>query len=279
MKKLRYLFEAALLWIAFTLFRALPSETASNAGGWIGRTIGPRLAASRKAYNNLIQALPGHSEEEYQSYIHDMWDNLGRVMGEYPHLPKIIQNAEIIGEEHLQSLPDSFVLIGAHAANWELLPYYFNVRAKLPVTAIYREPNNPYVARILERARNAGNAGTYTPKSTSGTRTLVKTLQDNEPICILIDQKYNQGIEAQFFGRPAMTSQSFAQLARKYDAPILPVWIERVDGTKFRIVINPPFKVDGRSDEEIVALAHASLEAHILKYPGQWLWLHRRWVA
>lgn len=279
MKNLRYLMEAVLLWIAFLVFRALPYETASNAGGWIGRTIGPRLAASRKAYNNLVQALPDRRDEDYETYVRDMWDNLGRVIAEYPHLKDIVAKAEIVGEEHLKSLPNSFVILGGHLANWELLPFYLNTRAGLPVTAIYREPNNPYVAKLLENARNAGNAGIYTPKSTAGTRTLVKALQEEGRVCIIFDQKYNQGIKADFFGRPAMTSAAFAQLARKYDCPILPVWTERVNGTHFRLVIEPPFTVDGRSDEELIALVHSRLEAHILKNPGQWLWLHRRWIA
>ncbi len=279
MKKLRYMLEAAFLGFAFLIFNALPYTCASNVGGWIGRTIGPRLGASRKAYNNLTQAFPGRSGEEYQAYIRAMWDNLGRVIAEYPHLTDIVNDAEIIGEHYIKTLPESFVVLAAHNANWEVLPFYMNNRSGLPAMTIYREPNNPYVALILDKARNAGNKGFYTPKSTTGARTLVKTLQDNGRVCILFDQKYNQGIEAKFFGRSAMTSPSFAQLARKFDRPILPIWIERVKGAKLRIVIEEPFEVGNRSDEEMVDYAHSLLEAHIRKNPGQWLWLHRRWIT
>lgn len=279
MKKIRYLFEAALLGLAFLFFQALPYKTASNIGGWIGRTIGPRLAASRKAYNNLSQALPGKTDQEYQTYIRDMWDNLGRVIAEYPHLSAIIGDAQIVGEQHLKDLPDSFIVIGGHLANWELLPFFFNERTDFPMTAIYREPNNPYVAALLARARNATEKGRYTRKSKAGSRDLIKTLKDGGRLGILIDQKFNQGIKADFFGRPAMTSPSFVHLARKYTCPILPFWVERVNGASFRLVIEPPFTVGDKDDEEIIALAHASLESHILKNPGQWLWLHRRWIT
>lgn len=279
MKKIRYMIEAAFLWIAFVIFKALPAETASNAGGWIGRNVGTRLAASRKAYKNLERALPGKTESEYNAIVCDMWDNLGRVIAEYPHLPEIVMKADIVGEDHVKNLPDSFIVIGGHVANWELLPFYFNHRADLPMTGLYREPNNPYVAAILERARNATGKGSYARKSTAGSRALIKTLQDGGRLGILIDQKYNQGIQADFFGLPAMTSASFAQLARKYDCPLVPLWVERVKGTQFRLTIDEPYKVDGRSDEDIVALAHEALESHILKNPGQWLWLHRRWIT
>lgn len=279
MKKIRYMIEAAFLWIAFIIFKSLPAVTASNVGGWIGRNVGTRLAASRKAFKNLERALPGRTPEEYNNIVRDMWDNLGRVIAEYPHLPEIVMKAEIVGEENLKGIPESFITIGAHAGNWELLPFYFNHRAELPITGLYREPNNPYVAAILERARNATGKGSYARKSKAGSRALIKTLQDGGRLGILIDQKYNQGIRADFFGHPAMTSASFAQLARKYNCPIVPLWVERVENTQFRLTIDAPIIVGERSDEEIVDLAHAALEAHILKNPGQWLWLHRRWIT
>jgi len=279
MKRIGYFLEGIGLWIALLVFRCLPYRTASNFGGWIGRTIGPRLAASRKAYNNLAQALPGKPQADYDGYVRDMWDNLGRVIAEYPHLLKMIEAAEIVGEDHIQSLPESFVIIGGHLANWELLPFYFNYRLNKPITGIYRAPNNPYSEKLLDRCRNPENKGLYAPKSTGGSRTIIKTLQEGGRVGILIDQKYNQGLKADFFGRPAMTSPSFVQLARKYDCPIVPLWIERIDGAKCRLVIEPPFKVDNRSDDDMIAYAHSLLERHILKNPGQWLWLHRRWIT
>ena len=278
MKNIRYFAEASILWLAFLIFRALPYRKASDLGGWIGRSIGPKLAASRKAYKNIAAALPGKTEDEYKFIVRDMWNNLGRVIAEYPHLREIIQDVKVVGMEHLESMPDSFVILGAHNANWELMPFFFNYRANLPVTAIYRAPNNPYSEKLLDQCRNPEDRGVYTPKSSSGSRQLVKTLHQDGRIVILFDQKYNQGIEATFFGRPAMTSTSFSQLARKYDCPILPVWVER-DGHDFTIVIDKPFMIGERTDAEMVEYGHRILEAQILKNPGQWLWLHRRWIT
>ena len=106
---------------------------------------------------------------------------------------------------------------------------------------------------------------------------MVKTMQDERPVIIFFDQKYNQGIPSDFFGRPAMTSTAFVQLARKFDCPVLPIWMERLDGAHFRVHIEPAFSVDGMSDEDVVAKAHRLLEDQIKRRPEQWLWLHRRW--
>lgn len=279
MERVKNLLEAFVLWLAFSFFRMMPPETASATGGWIGRTIGPRLAASRKALKNIKNAFPDLPDSDCQKIVLDMWDNLGRVIAEYPHLKEIaLTRTEIINESLLDSIRnDSSVLITGHLANWEIFAFLFNHRLDMPVSCVYREPNNPYAARLLERCRLLKETGRYIPKSKSGTRDLVETLKDGGRVGILIDQKYNQGIPVNFFGRPAMTSAAFSKLAEKFDCPILPVQTQRLNGCRFRITIHPPFKTNGRSDEDVILQAHRMLESWIRERPGLWLWLHRRW--
>jgi KDO2-lipid IV(A) lauroyltransferase len=280
MKTLRYMAEAALLWASFFVFRMMGADTASSVGGWIGRTVGPRLAASRKAVTNLQNAFPDTSLKEAHDITTDMWKNLGQIIAEYPHLKDIILNkCEVVGEEHLHAIgkDNPCIIIGAHIANWELLPFYFNYKIDWPVSGIYRAPNNPFVEKLLDQCRNPENRGNYIAKSHKGAREIVGTLRKGERLAVLIDQKYNQGIPVEFFGRPAMTSPSFAQLAGRYDCPILPFQVERLDGCNFRLTIHPPFRAEGRNDEDVLLKAHALLEDWIAQKPGQWLWLHRRW--
>lgn len=279
MKHFRYLLEGAILWLAFFVFGALGVEKASACGGWIGRTIGPRLGASKKAFINIQNSFPDLSEDEHRKTLRDMWDNLGRVMAEYPHLKYIIQNnVEITGEENLRPLKDGpLMIIGGHLANWELFPFVFNYRTDVPMAVLYREPNNPYTAYLLEKVRNPEGRGTYIPKSSQGVRDMVSVLKNGKWLGQLIDQKYNRGIAAEFFGRPAMTSTAFAQLAQKFDCPILPYRAVRTNGPYFKIYLYPPIHVNGRSEEDVVRQVHTMLEDWIKERPGQWLWLHRRW--
>lgn len=279
MKQLRYIAEAALVWLCFLVFRMMPYKKASDCGGWIGRTVGPRLAASRKALKNLQAAFPELDQHDYDHILIDMWDNLGRVFAEYPHLKDIIDNVDVTGLENFDKLPidKTFVALSGHIGNWELAHFFFNYRTGRPVTTIYRAPNNPYVEKLLEQCREGEGLGDYVPKSTSGTRSMVKTMQEEKPVIIFFDQKYNQGIPSNFFGRPAMTSTAFVQLARKFNCPVVPIWMERVKGASFKVRIQEPFSVEGLSDEEVLTKAHRLLEHQIRNRPGQWLWLHRRW--
>ena len=69
--------------------RALPIDAASALGGALARRIGPWLGISKRARHNLTAALPELSAAEIERVVRGMWDNLGRVAAEYPHLRRI----------------------------------------------------------------------------------------------------------------------------------------------------------------------------------------------
>ncbi|HPF78132.1 MAG TPA: lipid A biosynthesis acyltransferase [Alphaproteobacteria bacterium] len=279
MKKIRYFLEALLLAFLMGLSKVLPVQNASDFGGWIGRTIGPKLAASRKAYNNIKMAMPGTSDDQAKVIVRDMWDNLGRVMMEYPHLRHIAKDrTEIIGADIIEKYKDKPVIIfAAHLGNWELPPPAMLLQKNIAASPIYRPPNNPISDKMLQNARTLGGLIQTIPKSKTGTRHIVKALQNNQHIGILIDQKYNEGVAVNFFDHPAMTSPAFVQLAQKFDCPLIPMRMERLTGASFRITVFPPLDIKHKSVEDVIAESHHMLEEWIKKQPGQWLWLHRRW--
>lgn len=286
MKKIRYAAEAVLLHLLFVLFGVMPVDMASACGGWAGRTVGPRMAASRKALNNLRAALPGKTETEYVQIVRGMWDNLGRVIAEYPHLAKIgrerteIRDNGILNAIGNDGLPAVFIT--GHLANWEACAAALLEQAEVALDLIYREPNNPGAAKLLDRARTMGGRLATIPKSRSSVRAMVHAMQQGRKIGMLIDQKYNEGIPVPFFGRPAMTSPAFVQLCQKFKCPLIPGRIERTGGAHFRMTACEPLKLFDDSGaalpaETVIAAAHALFESWIAERPEQWLWLHRRW--
>ena len=79
-----------------------------------------------------------------------------------------------------------------------------------------------------------------------------------------------------------MTAPALAQLALKYDCPVLPGRVERVGGAHFRMVIEPPLVLPRSGDRQadtraLMAAVNRQLERWIAARPEQWLWLHRRW--
>ncbi len=286
MKKLRYLVEALGLYILMFLLGIMPLDWASALGGWVGRSLGPRMAASRKAIHNMREAMPDLPEGDYKKMVSGMWDNLGRVMAEYPHLKKIgkervkIKNAEIV--EQLFDNDKACMMISAHMSNWEICSTSMLAQYNKHIDVTYRAPNNPWADRILTQARSLGDEIRAHSKSRKGGQSLIKSMKEGRYIGMLIDQKYNEGVAVSFFGKPAMTNPVFVQLCQKYNYPLIPIQAERIKGANFTMTIHKPLELFDSSGkalpvEEIIAEAHNIMEHWIRGRPEQWLWLHRRW--
>ena len=94
----------------------------------------------------------------------------------------------------------------------------------------------------------------------------------------MIDQRVSEGILTDFFNQKALTTTIPAQLVKKFNIPIIPVYIERIKEVNFKITIHKPiyFSQD-LSIENITGELNQVLEKMILKKPGDWIWSHNRW--
>jgi Kdo2-lipid IVA lauroyltransferase/acyltransferase len=278
--------EAAGLLAIMTLFGLLPVDRASAIGGWIGRTIGPRLGISPRALRNLRRAMPANSEAENRRIVHGMWDNLGRSVAELPHLEAISavgsERVEIVNGEHAAALREAgqpVILFGGHFANWEVGSSTIHRLLGPSLLSVFRASNNPWADRVLRRRMTARRA---VAKGADGGRDVLRHLRRGGHIGMLVDQKMNDGIAVPFFGHDAMTAPAIARLALRFNCPIVPVRIERLNGTRFRFTVLPPLTLNDTRDtadnvRTTLARITAVIEEWIVARPEQWLWLHRRW--
>jgi KDO2-lipid IV(A) lauroyltransferase len=279
--------EASFFWLGTAFLRLLPVDWASALGGAVARFLGPRLAVNERALANLRLVFPELSAERHREIAVAMWDNLGRVAAEYALLDRITDPAagrvELVGTERIRSLGSggrAGILISAHLGNWEILPV-MAARLGLEMTGVAREPNNPLVRPLLRRRRGVAG-GRLVNKGSEGARQAISVLRADGLLAFLADQKMNDGIAVPLFGHDAMTPAAPAQLALRFDCPVVPVRVERLEGARFRIVCDAPLEV-GRTGDRVAdtrALMrryHERLEAWIRERPAQWLWLHRRW--
>lgn len=273
-------------YLIYGLFAMMPVDMASNVGGWLLRTIGPKVGQTKKARNNLLRAFPEKSPEEIETIIADMWENLGRSAAEIPHLHKMEPGGpriEIVGVEHgLASRDDGKpgLFFTGHIGNWEVSMCIATV-LKMDMMSVYRAPDNPWVDDLFMRARKTFR-GQLVRKGPDGARKLTRCMKDGGHACMLVDQKMSDGIPVPFFGRDAMTAPALAQFAVKYDAPIVPVRVERLDGARFRMTFYPALEVEktGNRHADVATImkdVNATLESWIRERPAQWLWLHKRW--
>ena len=280
-RKLRYALEGALILLALLFFRLLPLDFASALAGRLARCFGPFSRAHRTARDNLTQAMPELSHEQRKKVLADMWDNLGRVIGEYPHLnrPVMTRRITIEGREHLDRVRDSgqaAIFISGHFANWEVIPLTAAIYG-LPLEVIYREANNPVAEWIIRRVRGSFTQKMF-GKGRAGMVQAIRALKEGHCLALLIDQKQNDGSAVAFFGRNAMTNTAAVQLSIKYDVPLLAARAVRTDGVHFHMLLEPPATYDSSADPvEVMENINRLFEKWIREHPAQWFWVHRRW--
>jgi KDO2-lipid IV(A) lauroyltransferase len=277
-------------WVAAVGMRAvavLPLDRASALGGALARWIGPHLGISKRARLNLEAALPELDSAQVNAIVRGMWDNLGRVAFEYPHLRRIRVFAgdgrvEVHGVENLEralAAKRRVVMFSGHLGNWEIAALAAG-QFGLDIAQVYRAANNPLIDRMLARLR--GNLGELIPKGAIASRRAIAALRRGGHLSLLADQKLNDGIAVSFFGRNAMTAPALAMLALRFDCDVLPVRVERVSGARFRLTVYPKLALPDNGDRDADTLAlmtsvNRTLETWIRERPEQWFWLHRRW--
>ena len=287
-KSLRYAMEGVAVTALFGIFRIMPLPFASWLTGMLAGLLGPLLPLHARARHNMMRAMPEMSADEVTRTLRRMWRHLGRVAGEYPHLAKfrafdVGMRIEVVGKENLAAAKQAGrgMFFTGHIGNWEVsgLPL---IQYGIPISFVYRAPNNPIVDRLIRNARGRGITENAIAKGAAGAREMVRQVREGGYTAMLVDQKMNDGIAVPFFGRDAMTAPALAQLARKYDLPVWPVRTERLEGCRFRVTIYPrldlPRSGDAAADvTETMRRVNDMLEDWIRERPWEWLWPHNRW--
>lgn len=286
MKQLRYILEAILLYAFWGLCKIMPAAWASNMGGFLGRVIGPMFLGNDKILKNLAIALPDLSDNEKNKIVRGAWDNMGRVMAEYPHIKHIGQSrVDIVVDktsERLVKSGDAIIFITIHSSNWEVSPaallYYFD----RPVHPTLRTPNNPYSAALLDFSRRFDSRIDTIAKSRASGRAMMQKMKEKETLGILIDQKLNEGVNIPFFGHDAKTTTIYASLAQKYKAPVIPVSSKRLGAARYEVTVHAPLQITDETGEnlpieDIAKNTHMMIENWIKDTPQEWMWMHRRW--
>ncbi len=285
--------QAVPLYALYGLMRVLPLDAASGLGGWVGRTIGPRLGASRRADANLRLVMPELSQAGREDVIRGMWDNLGRVIAEFPHLGQLRRSegrrprrVQVEGIEHFLAARDGgrgVVMAIGHFGNWEV-GAAVAANHGVPFTAIARPPKNPLVGWLLHRIRSSvGTILLEKRMEGSDAKRALSVLRAGGVLGMMVDQRYNGGLKVPFMGHDAMTSPGAVAMAYHLGCDVIPVRIERQAGARYRAVFEPPLAMprsgDRKADIEAATIAlNEVVEGWVRSRPEQWLWLHKRWM-
>ena len=285
MKYIKYFFQFLLAIISFIIFKILGVNNSSNLSGKIFEFIGPYFRSKKLIYSNISKAYPNSDKKELKKITKSMWNNYGRVFSEYMFIKdfrsgKLSDKIEIVGKEYLdeiKNLNKQVVFISGHFSNFELMAMYLE-KSGIQLSAIYRPLNNIFLNIIMEKIRNKFICKNQIKKGLGGLKKLIGFINKNYSTALMIDQRVSEGILSDLFNTKALTTTIPAQLVKKYNMPIVPVYIERISGINFKLEIEEPI-IFSKEDtiQDITNQLNKILEKMILKKPEQWIWSHNRW--
>lgn len=288
---MRYWLEYIPFITIATIVRLLPRSTALALGRKLGK-LGMHLQPKRVkiADDNLRHAFPDLPVPEREELVKQVFSDLGLGFIEMVRLDMFDGQKDlerlfrIEGQEHIKhalALGKGCILLTGHVGFWEAGGVVFPLMG-IPTGIVAKPMKNPRVDAFFRRMRQ--HYGGYIIDSHKGARRIVKALQNNHVVGILMDQhmpRSQTAVRVPFFGRLAYTTPIIAQIAMKYQVPIVPAFSYRNPDNTYRIMISPHlFLQADMSDDNIVsntALLTRIIEEGIMQDVSQWFWVHRRW--
>lgn len=283
-------------WIEYALLRtvaALLGPLGIRRAGAIGARIALLgywpLSIRRGVVTRHINAcFPERSEAERRALVRASYEHLGRVGMESILMSRLGPDSmhelfERVDDwatiERTRALGKGMVLVAGHLGNWELSGAYLSTLG-LPVAAVAKRQLNPLSDAFVNRTRR--RLGMTVVYDDEAVRRLPRLLKDGFGLGLLADQAgLGAATFVPFFGRPARTPRGPAVFALRFGAPLIFVVAARQPSGKYVLHLE---EVDvartGNLEADVdvtTARFTAVLERWVRRYPGQYLWAHRRW--
>ena len=285
MKIINYFLQYLLIKLFFLICKIIGYKKASNLGKLVGEKVGPYLKSKKVIKNNINRILPNATKEDVNLIVKKMWGNYGRILSEYVFIKDFKEgNLEkyinVIGSEYLNDIRKKnipVVFVSGHFNNFELMAMQIQ-KEGINLGAIYRPLNNFFLNKTMEKIRIKHICKIQIKKGLSGIREILNLFKKNVSIALMIDQRVTEGIKANFFNKEAFTTTIPAQLVKKFNCPVVSIYIERIEKYNFRLIINKPiYFAKDESLEQITEKLNYILEKMVLKNPEQWILTHNRW--
>ncbi len=273
----------APLWSALTVFRWRAFDLRSRGLGTTFAAVMRWFPPARRRFDREARRVfPDMPRRARAMLGQDMGRQMGRTLFEVYHDAEFqtqhhkfyVSGPGLAAIKEANAAGKGAIVVSGHFGQWEAIRAVIKMNG-MESGAVYRpHKNRHYARRILAGIEAGGKPILATGRV--GTKALVRHLRAGGIISILLDEKYAEGERIPFLGLDALTSLSAAQLALKYDLPMIPAYgIRKEDGNTFSVEFEAPIP---HTDSITMTRAfNDSLSARILANPEQWYWMLRRW--
>ncbi|MFX0544686.1 lysophospholipid acyltransferase family protein [Roseovarius sp. S1116L3] len=261
----------------------MPYRWRIPALGWMtSRIVAPLAGYSARVRENLALARPDLPEADVRRLVRSVPDNAGRNMMEMfsaaefsaraRHSPVTGPGLPAIQQARKDGRPVIFVT--GHLGSFNAARVAM-VQQGFEMGVFYRPMKNRYFNVHYTEAMGSLSQPMF-EQGRRGMVQMTKHLRSGGVLAILNDLNAHGGVPLDFFGQPALTSLVTAELALKFDAPLVPVWgIRRENGLDFDIHVEEP--VTPGDPVEMTREFNTRLERQVREHMDQWFWIHRRW--
>jgi KDO2-lipid IV(A) lauroyltransferase len=268
---------------ALSISRGRAFDRRSRAlGVLVGLVVRYFPIARRRVDSELRRVYPDMPRSERMVLCHKMGRNMGRTLFEILHCTEfqtlhernIVSGPGFATLQQAHAVGKGAIIVSGHFGQWEAIRSTLKARG-METGAVYRPQTNRHYERRLFAGIEAGGKPILATGKI-GTRALVRHIRKGGFIAILLDEKYTDGARLPFLGHPALTSLAAAQLALKYDLPMVPAFGTRTgDGTQFNVEFDAAI---APSDSlTMTQTFNDNLSDRILNDPDQWYWMLHRW--
>ena len=271
------------LWSALTAMRWRAFDLRSRALGTTVATVLRWFPLARRRFDREARRVfPDMPRKERLKLGQEMGRHMGRTLFEIYHDAEFqthyhkfrVSGPGLEALKEAQAKGKGVIIVSGHFGQWEAIRSVIKMHG-MESGAVYRPQKNRHYERRIRAGIEAGGMPILATGRV-GTMALVRHLRSGGIISILLDEKYSEGVRIPFLGHDALTSLSAAQLALKYDIPMIPAFGTRIeDGNAFEVDFEAPIP---HTDSLTMTRAfNDSLSARIMQNPEQWYWLLRRW--
>lgn len=268
--------------------------TVSVLGEYLGRLLWTVVPSRRNLAIEAIQARLGLDRKRAELLAQKSFLQNGRSFCELLLARRVDwrfvqQRLTIEDTKFLQRILDRHkevpvVIVSAHLGAWELQGGLVNLMAPhRRKQVVVKATHDMALHRVIKRMRT--HSQVRIQEHDNAAMSVLRNLKIGGLSAFLVDHncRREDAVFLPFLGCLAAVNVGPALLALRGKAVVWPFFLVRTTEGQYRLCFEEPLDtrtMDGDRNEKVHEIAEfytRAVERHVIRFPDQWFWMHRRW--